>query len=110
MNTLSTIQRIIFTITLLIIITALSYFIGGRNALIYLTVAFLFTAIHCVRKWWNKKYQQRIERKVQKQLTQAPERTSFPTIPGMKNPLQEDLERENQIQKASENDSFGACL
>lgn len=78
------------------IITALAYLIGGRNALIYLTIAFLFAVIHYAKKWWNKKMQQRIEEKVKKQLAQAPKRTSFPTIPGMKNPLQEDLEQEEK--------------
>ena len=102
MNNLSTIQRILITITLLIITGALSYLIGGRDALIYFPTALFIAIYYYGKKWWNEKCQQRIEKKVKQQLAQAPRRTSFPTIPGMKNPLQEDLEREEQRQKASE--------
>lgn len=89
-------SNVIITLTLLVVIIVLAYLIGGRNALIYFPIALFFGIYHYGSKWWNKKMQQRIEKKVKKQLAQAPKRTSFPTIPGMKNPLQEDLEREEE--------------
>lgn len=62
--------------------------------LILLPTALFITIYYYGKKWWNKKCQQHIEKKVKQQLAKAPRRTTFPTIPGMKNPLQEDLERE----------------
>ena len=61
--------------------------------LILLPTALFITTYYYGKKWWNKKCQQHIEKKVKQQLAKAPRRTTFPTIPGMKNPLQEDLER-----------------
>nr|DAM28638.1 MAG TPA: hypothetical protein [Caudoviricetes sp.] len=43
--------------------------------------------MHYGKKWWDKKCQQRMEKKVRQQLAQAPVLTTFLTIPGMKNPL-----------------------
>ncbi|WP_418173277.1 hypothetical protein [Akkermansia sp.] len=91
-----TVRRIIITITFLTASVALLYLIGGRNALIYFPTALLIAIYYYGKKWWNEKCQQSIEKKVKQQLTQTPLRTTFPTIPGMKNPLQEDLEREKE--------------
>lgn len=96
MNNLSTFQRILITIPLLIITGALLYLIGGRDALIYFPTALFIATYYYGKKWWHKKCQQHIEKKVKQQLAKAPKRTTFPTIPGMKNPLQEDLEREEE--------------
>lgn len=41
----------------------------------------------------------RLKQLKEQQHAKAPKRTTFPTIPGMKNPLQEDLEREEEEKK-----------
>lgn len=96
---MSAFQRFIITTILLIVSAVFLYLIGGRNALIYFPTALFIAIYYYGKKWWNKKCQQHIEKKVKQQLAKAPKRTTFPIIPGMKNPLQEDLEREEEEKK-----------